>query len=277
VQVLVRGLNTTVIYLEVLTGKNRSQLPLCKSLSSNIGVTSLHTESYTCKWAKRAQEVLALLKGRVALEGKTILDLGCGPAPISEGFRHLSPFLVGLDRDKRYLRKAKESASLELVLGDGTSLPFKNQGFEFVLCNDVLEHVRDHAKLTQELFRILARGGATYVQCANKYQIIEPHFLLPFLSWVPGPLADIYIKVTRRGESYKGYFPMTRRSVFALTGTYRTVDLTYERTLMKIKNLSIQSNSLQKVVSMARRILSDELIAKLSQNFSIISILVLKD
>jgi len=250
---------------------------LCRPLSSNIAVTSLHPESYTCRWAERAREVLTLLKGRVALEGKTILDLGCGPAPISEGFRHLSPFLVGLDRDKHYLRKAKESASLEFVLGDATSLPFKDQSFEFVLCNDVLEHVRDQAELTQELLRVLARGGATYVQCANKYQIIEPHFLLPFLSWVPRPVADIYVKVARRGERYKGYFPKTRRSVLALTGTYRTVDLTYERTLMKIKSLNIQSNSLRKIISIGRRILSDELIAKLSQNFSIISILVLKD
>jgi len=184
---------------------------------------------------------------------------------------------VGLDRDKHYLRKAKESASLELVLGDATSLPFKDQSFGFVLCNDVLEHVRDQAELTQELFRILARGGAAYVQCANKYQIIEPHFLLPFLSWVPRPVADIYVKVARRGESYEGYFPKTRRNVLALTDAYRTVDLTYERTLMKIKNLSIQSNSLRKIISMARGILSDEFIAKLSQNFSIISILVLKD
>jgi len=71
------------------------------------------------------------------------LDLGCGPAPISEGFLHLSPFLVGLDRNKLYLREAKRRTSLELVLADATSLPFKDQSFDFVLCNDVLEHVRD--------------------------------------------------------------------------------------------------------------------------------------
>jgi len=250
---------------------------LRKVLSPNPSATFFHSASYVCRWSERAQEVLTLLKGRVALEGKTVLDLGCGPAPISESFRHLSTFLVGLDRNKRYLREAKGSTSLELVLGDATSLPFKDQSFDFVLCNDVLEHVRDQAKLMQELLRTLARSGATYIQCANKYQIIEPHFLLPFLSWIPRPLADIYIRITGKGESYKGYFPKTRKSALALTGTYRTVDLTYERTLMKIKNLSIQSKFLGGIVSIARRIFPDEFIAKLSQYFSIISILVFRD
>jgi len=189
----------------------------------------------------------------------------------------LSPFLVGLDRNKLYLREAKRRTSLELVLADATSLPFKDQSFDFVLCNDVLEHVRDQVGLTQQLLRTLARGGATYIQCANRYQIIEPHFLLPFLSWIPRPLADIYVKITGRGESYKGYFPKTRKSALALTCTYRTVDLTYERTLMKIKNLSIQSKFFRGIVSIARTILPDGFIAKLSQYFSIISILVFRD
>jgi len=250
---------------------------LCKTLSLNPVAASSNSESYACRWNERAQEVLTLLKGRVALEGKTILDLGCGPAPISEGLRHLSPLLVGLDRDKHYLKKAKETTSLKLILGDATSLPFKDQSFEFVLCNDVLEHVREQARLIQELLRILARSGAAYIQCANKYQIIEPHFLLPFLSWIPRPLANIYVKITHKGQSYRGYFPKTRKSALALTGTYRTVDLTYERTLIKIRTLKIQSKLLRGVISIAQRILSDEFIARLSQNFSIISILVLRD
>jgi len=250
---------------------------LRKSLSRNDVDAISDSTSYAERSSERAKEVLSLLKGRISLEGKTMLDLGCGPVPVSESFRQVSPLLVGLDREKHYVRQAQENASLELVLGDATSIPFRDESFEFVLCNDVLEHVFDQAKLMQELSRVLARNGAAYVQCANKYQIIEPHFLLPFLSWIPRPLANIYVKIARKGDSYEGYFPKTRRSVLSLASLHRTVDLTYERTLMKIRGLNIQSKLLRRVVSVARKILPDEFLATLAQNFSIVSILVLKD
>ena len=250
---------------------------MSKPTSSNLTAAIIDSTSYTGKSGERATEVLSLLRGRMALEEKTILDLGCGPAPISEFFRQGSTLSVGLDKERRYLRQARAKRSLELVWGDATSLPFRDESFGFVLCNDVLEHVFDQAKLMQELIRVLARNGAAYVQCANKYQIIEPHFLLPFLSWIPRPLANIYVKVARKGKSYEGYFPKTRRGVLALANIYRTVDLTYERTLMKIRSLNIQSNVLRGIVLVARRILSDEFLATLAQNFSIVSILVMKD
>lgn len=129
----------------------------------------------------------------------------------------------------------------------------------------------------QELLWLLARKGAAYVQCANEYQIIEPHFLLPFLSWIPRPLVNFYVKVAHKGEGYEGYFPKTRRSVLALADTHRTVDLTYERTLMKIRGLNIQSNVLRRIISVARKAFSDEFLATVTQNFSMVSILVLED
>nr|MDO8134675.1 class I SAM-dependent methyltransferase [Candidatus Njordarchaeum guaymaensis] len=233
--------------------------------------------SYIRRSSERAEEVLSLLKGRVALEGKVILDLGCGIAPLSESFQRMSTFLVGLDVSERCVREAQKNTSLELVLGDATWIPFKNDSFGFILCNDVLEHVRDEAKLMREVLRVLACNGAAYIQCANKYQIIEPHFLLPFLSWIPRTLANIYVKMAGKGRNYEGYFPKTRKGVLALAKVHRTVDLTYERTLAKIESLNIQSKVLRLVVSVARKILPDRYIAAVAQNFSIVSILVFKD
>jgi len=233
--------------------------------------------TYAYRPSERAQEVLNLLKGHVTLDEKTILDIGCGLEPVSEKFPRVYADLIGLDKDRRCVRIGKENASLSLVLADATSMPFKDESFDFVFCSDVLEHIREDAKLMQELLRILIRNGAAYVQCANKYQIVEPHFLLPFLSWVPRSLADIYVKVTRSGKNYAGYFPRTRRELLALTKAHRTVDLTYERTLMKIRDLRIKSRFLLAIVSFLRKILSDKSIAKVAQYFSIISILVFKN
>jgi ubiquinone/menaquinone biosynthesis C-methylase UbiE len=184
---------------------------------------------------------------------------------------------VGLDKEKRYIGQARKISSLELVLGDGTDLPFKDESFTFVLCNDVLEHVADSEKLAKELLRVLAQGSTTYIQCAGKYQIMEPHFLLPFLSWLPQPLATLYLRLTRKGESYAGYHPKTRKQILRLFREYRAIDLTYERTLMKIKTLNIKSKSLLRAVSCLREVLPDQVIAMVAEKFSILAILVFKE
>lgn len=245
--------------------------------SPRLTTVIAHQPSYSCRSQERAQDLLRLLAEHVPLEGRIILDLGCGPDPLSESFQQMSSRLVGLDKDRHYIKQAQGHASLELVLGDGTNLPFKDESFSFVLCNDVLEHVRDDAKLTKELLRILSRNSAAYLQCANKYQIIEPHFLLPFLSWIPRPLANLYVRVARKGESYEGYYPKTRRELLSSTSTYRTVDLTYERTLRKIRSLNIQSKFLLRIIAFLRRIFPDNVIASIAQNFSILSIIVYKN
>jgi len=241
--------------------------------------TSVPTDStsYARKSDQRAQDVLSLLTGHVALEGKLILDLGCGPDPVSKGFWRLSSHVVGIDSSIRYVRSARSNSFLDLVLGDGRSMPFKDESFAFILCNDVLEHVREDGKLMDELLRVLCLKGVAYLQCANKYQIIEPHFLLPFLSWIPRPLADIYLKVTRKGSSYGEYFPRTRKELLTLIGSHRAIDLTYERALMKIKTLNVQSKLLLRVVSLLRDILPDRIIASLGKHFSVIAFLVFKD
>jgi len=239
-------------------------------------ITGRNPPSYSRPSGERAREILSLLKN-VALRSELVLDIGCGPDPLSENFRHMSHRLVGLDKEKRYLGEARKISSLELVLADGTDLPFKDESFTFVLCNDVLEHVADSERLAKELLRVLAQGSATYIQCAGRYQIMEPHFLLPFLSWLPGPLADFYLRLTRKGESYAGYHPKTRKQILRLFREYRAIDLTYERTLMQIKTLNIRSKSLLRAVSCLRKVLSDQAIAMVAEKFSILAILVFKE
>jgi SAM-dependent methyltransferase len=45
------------------------------------------------------------------------------------------------------------------VKADIRDLPFKNDEFDIILCNHVLEHIPDDTKAMQELYRILKPGG----------------------------------------------------------------------------------------------------------------------
>ena len=45
------------------------------------------------------------------------------------------------------------------VKADICNLPFKDNEFDYIFCNHVLEHIPDDTKAMQELYRVLAHGG----------------------------------------------------------------------------------------------------------------------
>ncbi|MDG1270419.1 MAG: class I SAM-dependent methyltransferase [Ulvibacter sp.] len=50
------------------------------------------------------------------------------------------------------------------VKADICDLPFKDNSFDFIICNHVLEHIPDDIKAMQELYRVLAPAGTAVVQ-----------------------------------------------------------------------------------------------------------------
>lgn len=45
------------------------------------------------------------------------------------------------------------------IKADICDLPFEDESFDIVLCNHVLEHIRDDKKAMEELYRIMKKGG----------------------------------------------------------------------------------------------------------------------
>ena len=50
------------------------------------------------------------------------------------------------------------------VKADICDLPFKDNSFDFIICNHVLEHIPDDTKAMQELYRVLAPEGTAILQ-----------------------------------------------------------------------------------------------------------------
>jgi SAM-dependent methyltransferase len=73
----------------------------------------------------------------------------------------------------------------ELLNYDGDNMPFKDKEFDYVICNQVLEHVDDPVAFCQELSRVGKRG---YLECPS----IIGEFLFPKEShkWVVMQLDD---------------------------------------------------------------------------------------
>ena len=77
--------------------------------------------------------------------------------------------------EKAFLSRLKKSKTLDYTTCDLSSpladikadicaLPFKDQVFDWVLCNHVLEHIPDDKTAMKELFRVLKPGGKALLQ-----------------------------------------------------------------------------------------------------------------
>ncbi len=75
-----------------------------------------------------------------------VLDVGSGGSSYDRYF----PNRVTIDIDP--LRNPD-------IVGDVHNLPFKNEEFEFILCTEVLEHLKDPKLAISEIQRVLKKGG----------------------------------------------------------------------------------------------------------------------
>lgn len=75
---------------------------------------------------------------------------------------------------------------IQSVVADALACPFSDHRFDFVFSNSLIEHLGTEQR--QRAFaaevRRLSRGGY-FVQTPNKWFPIEPHFLAPFVQFVP--------------------------------------------------------------------------------------------
>ncbi|MBC8353974.1 MAG: methyltransferase domain-containing protein [Planctomycetes bacterium] len=75
--------------------------------------------------------------------------------------------------------------TFESVEGDATDLAYEDASYEIVFSNSVIEHVGDvnaQRRFADELRRV---GQTLWVQTPAKEFFLEPHFLLPFVHWLP--------------------------------------------------------------------------------------------
>lgn len=169
---------------------------------------------YNLKWAdwylnvaplkgERTIKILKKYKGSKA----RLLDCGCG---IGLSLYYLSQYFknsFGVETDIKSLeiarnqfRKLKCDAKLKLY--DGKKLPFLDNSFDIVTSMEVWEHARDTRLMLSEIRRVLKPDGILHITTANKFWPIEPHYKLPFLSYLPYKIADLYIRLTKRAQFY---------------------------------------------------------------------------
>jgi len=79
---------------------------------------------------------------------------------------------------------AAAASGIKVVLYDGHRLPVEDGSFDLLVCNSVLEHVpiNQRTALVAEMHRVAAR---VFCQTPAFSFPMEPHFLMPFVHWLP--------------------------------------------------------------------------------------------
>jgi SAM-dependent methyltransferase len=112
------------------------------------------------------------------------------------------------------------------VVAAGEHLPFPQARFDIVVFNHIYEHVVDADAVMTEIGRVLKHDGVAYLGLGNRRQVVEPHYRLPFLSWLPPRFADRYVAATRRAPSYYERF-RTRAELLVMCAQLNLFDYTY--------------------------------------------------
>ncbi len=137
--------------------------------------------------------IVSNLKEVMDIKDKKILEVGAGTGRDSVKLSVDGADVTVIDYADNALFKVREAQKntgkfFDLIRGDGTLLPFRDESFDAVFHQGLLEHFHDPMPLFLENVRVLKRGGYLLIDVPQKYHIytIIKHILIWMDKWFAG-------------------------------------------------------------------------------------------
>jgi SAM-dependent methyltransferase len=225
-------------------------------------------------WRFGQERRLDLIRRSVSLEGRLVLDVGCGLGMYVRAFRRFSQDVHGVDIDADKVTEAGRELP-NLCLASAEALPYPEGTFEVILSHEVIEHVVDDRQAVVEAVRALQSpepragraGGRLVLFAPNRLYPFETHGAywggryhagnIPLVNYLPGLwrkrfcphvraytrrdlhrlLAGLPVKIVVHTQIFPGYDKIVHRRP-ALGRGLRRVTYFLERTPLRILGLS---------------------------------------
>jgi SAM-dependent methyltransferase len=223
-------------------------------------------------WAFGQERRLELIRRYAPLEGRTILDVGCGLGTYVRAFHRYTPKAHGVDLDAEKVVEAGRELP-HIAQASAEELPYRDGTFDVVLSHEVIEHVHDDRQAIAEAVRVLrspgtgAMGGRLVIFAPNRLYPFETHGAywrgryhfgnVPLVNYLPDRwrarfcphvraytrrdlrrlLAGLPVRVVVHTQVYPGYDKIVRRHL-RLGGLLRRITYFLEHTALRLLGLS---------------------------------------
>jgi ubiquinone/menaquinone biosynthesis C-methylase UbiE len=204
-------------------------------------------------WRSGQERRLKLIRRFTPLEGRAILDIGCGLGTYVRRFRSFSDHVYGMDVDAPRLADGARRGTPNLMVGAAEHLPVHDEALDVIVLNEVIEHVQDDAATLREAVRALRPGGTIIIYAPNRLWPFETHGVylgrryvfgnIPFVNYLPNPIrnrlvpharaytangmrriiAGLDAEVIEHGYVYPGFDNIAARSAAAATWLRRVL------------------------------------------------------
>lgn len=179
------------------------------------GIDNYSPEEYFEQRAHQALRMVHRSRERMSNLGlfngadkKKYLEVGCGTGALlavaSESFQNV----IGIDICMEGLVIAKKrfeemELDIPLICGCVDCLPFRDNSFEFVASDDVIEHTNSAELMVSECTRVTMEEGCFFFTTPNRFTIgKEPHVFVWGVGYVPRQFAEKYVSLFT-SKSYK--------------------------------------------------------------------------
>ena len=117
---------------------------------------------------------LDYINAAVSLNGKRVLDVGCGGGILSESMAHKGAIVTGIDLGEKALKVAQlhrleSGVEVDYRLISAEALATEVQdAYDIVTCLEMLEHVPDPASIVAACAKLVKPGGHVFFSTINR-------------------------------------------------------------------------------------------------------------
>ncbi len=155
------------------------------------------------KGAENLKEIEALSRKKDQTDFNAVLEIGCGTGGFLVAAKEKFKHAVGIDIAFRWLVIAKKrldelNLDIPLVCACAEALPFKEETFDLIVAENVLEHVRDQEEALKECHRLLSSKGALFLTTPNRFGLTaEPHVRVWGVGFLPRIWMSRYVELIK--------------------------------------------------------------------------------
>ncbi len=118
------------------------------------------------EWKHRNHQRELFLSEVLNLQGD-VLEIGPGYGRVLDKAKNKMN-IIGLELSEN-LTNILKSKGLKVIQGNALEMPFKDSSFDAVVCEEVIEHVKEQDVFLKEIFRVVKREGLVIIVTPNKW------------------------------------------------------------------------------------------------------------